>query len=179
MRILPCKVQHICRCYADVMAYVVMREQRNWGEMKSNRARKQIKALWRGFIPTIPLGYQLNLFVFNIFGCTMYRLSCGYEWDLFTLLVTMWLTLPRPFAGRYHGSSRAWNSTVRWQSGWSAGPEMEPWVVGWGGGGVPLKGSQRGTLCLFLGPWQPSPKHVPHRNEHREAPPKNCLGKST
>lgn len=63
---------------------------------------------------------------YQLLICTMYRLCCGYEWELFTLLVTMWLTLPRPFAGRFHGSSGAWNSALVVKAGLSV-LKWEPW----------------------------------------------------
>lgn len=67
----------------------------------------------------MPSSYQLLI-------CTMYRLCCGYEWELFTLLVTVWLTLPRPFSGRFHGSSGAWNSALVVKAGLSV-LKWEPW----------------------------------------------------
>lgn len=73
---------------------------------------------------------------------TMYRLCCGYEWDLFILLLAMWFTLPRPFAGRFHGSNLAWNSAL------AASPACRAWN-GASGGCVLLTGSQHSSLSLF------------------------------
>lgn len=80
---------------------------------------------------SMPLSYQLLI-------CTVYRLCCGYEWELFTLLVTMWLTHPRPF-GR----------VFPWQQ-WSM--EQCACSQGWNGslgGCVALTGSQLSTLAFF------------------------------
>lgn len=54
----------------------------------------------------------------------------------------MWLTLPRPFAGCFHGSSRAWNSAL----------VVRLVCRSWNGalgGCVPLTGSQLSSLAFF------------------------------
>ena len=94
--------------------------------------------------------------------CTMNRLCCGYEWDLFTLLVTMWLTLPRPFAGRFHGSSRAWNSALVVRL------VRRSWNGAWGED-VCLSQDHSPALFHFCWPREQSGKHVAHCNEYREA----------
>lgn len=101
---------------------------------------------------------------YQLLICTMYRLCCGYEWELFTLLVTMWLTLPRPFAGRFHGSSGAWNSALVVKAGLSV-LKWEPW----GMCASRRITAQRSCFFFFFWPWQQSGEHVPHCNECREA----------
>ena len=55
------------------------------------------------------------------------------------------------------------HGTVSSQSGWSAGPEMEPW------GDVCLSQDHSSALSPFFWPWQQPGKHAPDCNEHREA----------
>lgn len=90
----------------------------------------------------LKLAAQVSAVLFFLLVCTMYGLCCGYEWDLFTLLVTMWLTLPRPFAGRFHGICWAWNSALVVKL------VCRSWNGAFGGC-VPLTGSQLSALAFF------------------------------
>lgn len=62
-----------------------------------------VLSLFGYLYPVVPPRFALVM-------STICRLWRGYEWGLFTLWQTMWLALPRPVAGRFHGSSEVQSS---------------------------------------------------------------------
>ena len=94
---LPSKVQHNCKCYADKICLDIF--QGGWVHWQCARRWIRGNTIWLNVSELTGLRKYIGIFWTSDFQyATVFGLWCGYEWDLFTLSVAMWLTLPHPFS---------------------------------------------------------------------------------